>query len=300
MRVKACSPPHSARRVGNINDTYAAERHSPAYYRKYYADWAQRWGYYQFLHIVEKSILPRLDAVLANSHFTSETIIRNYHIPGAKMFVCYKSVNIDYWQESTAKYRRPHDSSRPQILFTGTNMQRKGLPTLIQAAPQITREFPGARFVVLGEDKIIPQLKQLCVQLGVDKNFIFSGWQPQSDLPQIYAQSDLFVMPSLTEALGVVFLEALAAGCVPIGTRTGGIPEIIHEGENGLLVAPDAPDELAAAILRVLRDPSLAARLAQNGPKSLRPFSIDAMMACTYQVYQAVSGSAPQGVLKKA
>jgi glycosyltransferase involved in cell wall biosynthesis len=95
-------------------------------------------------------------------------------------------------------------------------------------------------------------------------------------------------MPSLTEALGVTFLEALAAGCVPIGTCTGGIPEIIHDNENGLLVPPDQPEKLAAAVLRVLRDPALAERLAKNGLESLQPFSIDAMMACTYQVYQTV------------
>ncbi len=228
-------------RVGNINDTYAAERHSLAYYRQYYADWLQRWLYYQFLHIVEKSILPRLDALLANSRYTAETILRNYPVSPAKMFVCYKSVNIEYWQENAAVFRVPHDPEQPQILFTGTNMQRKGLPSLIRAAPEIIREIPRTRFVVVGEDRMIPQFKQLCHKLGVQNNFSFLGWQPQSDLQRIYAQSDLFVMPSLTEALGVTFLEALAAGCVPIGSSTGGIPEIIRDGENGLLVPPERP-----------------------------------------------------------
>ncbi len=153
-------------RVGNINDTYAAERHSLAYYRQYYADWLQRWLYYQFLHIVEKSILPRLDAVIANSRYTAETILRNYPVSPAKMFVCYKSVNIEYWQENAAVFRVPHDPEQPQILFTGTNMQRKGLPSLIRAAPEIIREFPRARFVVVGEDRMIPQFKQLCLQAG--------------------------------------------------------------------------------------------------------------------------------------
>ncbi len=122
----------------------------------------------------------------------------------------------------------------------------------------------------------------------MQNNFSFLGWQPQNNLQQIYAQSDLFVMPSLTEALGVTFLEALAAGCVPIGSSTGGIPEIIRDGENGLLVPPNDPHHLAAAVLRVLHDPSLAARLAANGRKSLEPFSLDAMMTCTYQVYQTM------------
>jgi glycosyltransferase involved in cell wall biosynthesis len=280
--------PSSIPRVGNVNDTYAAERRSLAYYRQYYADWPQRWAYYRSLYWVERAFLPHLDGLLANSHYTAGVIARNYHLPAQKLFVCYKSIDVDAWAQRMEGLPRAHDPQQPRILFAGTNMQRKGLSALIQAAPAILHEFPQTQFVVLGEDKAVPRLKQRCADLRVADAFHFLGWKPQNELPAFYAQSDLFVMPSLTEALGVVFLEALAAGCVPIGSNIGGVPEIIHDGENGLLVPPDSPETLAAAILRVLRDPNLARHLAANGHPSLAPFSLDAMMACTYQVYRQI------------
>lgn len=284
--------------VGSMNDTYAAEIQPLGYYRRYYNDWLTRWLYYYWLHGVEKRSLLRLDAVLANSRYTARAIADQYRVPAGRLHVCYKSVDVAYWQEKAGAFRTQPDPQRPQILFTGTNMQRKGLPSLIRAAPEIVRAFPQVQFVVVGEDKIIPQMKHLCAELSVAHNFTFLGWQSQEKLPGIYARADLFVMPSLTEALGVTFLEALAAGCIPIGSAAGGIPEIIHDGENGLLVPPDAPGRLAEAILRVLQDPQLARRLRENGPPSLAPFRLDEMMKCTYGVYQTVLKADPSQSMK--
>ncbi len=103
-------------------------------------------------------------------------------------------------------------------------MYRKGMPDLIKAAPGVIKEHPQARFIIVGKDKSVDRLKRLCDDLNVDRNFEFAGWQSQDSLLSYYQQASVFVMPSLTEALGVTFLEAMAAGVPVIGTNVGGIP----------------------------------------------------------------------------
>ena len=277
-------------RIGNVNDTYAAEVHALNYYRKYYADWLQRWLYYRVVHGVEKGILRRLDAVLANSQFTAKTIAAAYAIPVERLFVCYKSVDIENWRAEISKRGEREAEGIKRILFVGTNMQRKGLPTLIKSAPKIISQFPDVEFLIAGEDKTIPVLEKLCRELNVERNFHFLGWKSQTELMDEYARADVFVLPSLTEALGVALLEAMAAGLPVIGSDAGGIPEIIRHGENGLLVSPDQPAELADAVLRILSDREFAAHLVERGYENLQRFDLKKMMACTYAVYSVIRG----------
>lgn len=274
--------------VGNVNDTYAAEVQSLSYYRRYYSDWALRWVYYHFVRYCESLALPRLKAIITNSHYTAKVVGSQCHIPNERLYICYKSIEPERYA-SVLTSRRPR-SSAFHILFVGGNMQRKGLPVLIEAAPQILRELPNAEFWIVGEDAAVLRMKALCRAKGVDSNFRFWGWKPHSALLELYAQADVFVMPSLAEAFGVVFLEAMACGVPVIGSSVGGIPEIIQHGYNGLLVNPGNADELAAAVLQVLRNTTLQERLREGGLETVQRFSVGRMMECTYQVYEALLG----------
>ncbi len=277
-------------RVGNINDTYSAELHPLRYYLSHYYDGLLRWAYYHFVHACEKIALNRLDIVMANSRFTARTIQQNYHVPEAHLRVCYKSVvTADYAELRAA---RANASTHPtRVLFVGTNMQRKGLPGLIQAARQVIESFPQVEFWVVGQDPALPRLKEFCQEQGVMPNFHFLGWKSQAELRQVYAECDIFAMPSLTEAFGVVLLEALASGLLVVSTNVGGIPEIIQNERDGLLVPPENPDELAQALLSLLRDEALADRLRVNGCERAQAFDLSRMMACTYEIYAALAST---------
>ncbi len=277
--------------VGNVNDTYAAELFSPGYYRRHYTDWLQRWAYYVVTRRLEGLVYHRLDAILANSRFTAQMIQAAYRLPAEKVFVCYKSVDAAYWRREMAARSGKRAAGPKRVLFVGTNMQRKGLPTLIKAAPQVARALPGVQFLVVGEDKAIPAMRKLCCEEGVEGNFQFLGWKSQAELLELYAGADVFVLPSLTEALGVALLEAMAAGLPVIGSDAGGIPEIITDGVNGLLVPPDNPARLADALVRALSSPELASALVQGGFENLGRFDLHTMMARTYEVYAAVRSS---------
>lgn len=275
--------------VGNVNDTYAAEVQSPSYYRRYYNDWALRWVYYRFVRYCESLALPRLKAIIANSHYTAKIIASQYHVPNERLYICYKSIDPEHYA-SVLTSRRSR-SSRFHVLFVGGNMQRKGLPILIEAAPQILEELPNTEFWVVGNDAAISRMKDLCRTKGVDSNFCFWGWKPHDELLQLYAQADVFVMPSLVEAFGVVFLEAMACGVPAIGSSVGGIPEIVRHGYNGLLISPGNADKLAVAVSQVLRNASLQKRLREGGLETVQRFSVGHMMECTYQVYKTLLGS---------
>lgn len=276
--------------IGHVNDTYSAELKSPKEYRRHYPDWLARWLYYSCVHFLESQRLPRLQLVIANSQFTANTIKKTYPKTASKVRLCYKSVDTErYLKIFESRGTTPPDPAHPVILFVGSNMHRKGVPDLIKAAPAVLQKFPGARFLVVGNDKSVDNFKGLCSELKVDQNFDFAGWHSQADLLDYYQKASIFVMPSLTEALGVTFLEAMAAGVPVIGTNVGGIPEIIKDGVNGLLVPVASPSSIADAINALLSDKELRGRLASNARFSINQFDVANMMACTYQLYREIS-----------
>lgn len=271
--------------IGNVNDTYAANLQPISYYKRYFNDWSKRWLYYFFMNKIERYIYSKVSLLITNSDFTTQMIVSKYGIPEVKIRRCYKSIDTKFWKSINPTKERNRNGIK-KILFVGTNMQRKGLPTLISAAPTILTKYPGTKFIVVGEDPAISTMKVLSMNLGVLNNFIFLGWQSQDDLLDIYADADIFVMPSLTEAFGVTLLEALAAGVPVITTKTGGIPEIIHDGENGLLIAPDNPEELIQAVDKIFYNRSLANTFIINGRETVDNFDLAHMMDCTYKIYE--------------
>ncbi len=277
--------PQIAPFVGNINDTYAAEVQNIRYYLRYYLDGTIRWSYYQFTKIFESRALRRLQAVIANSQYTASVIGSKYHISKERLYVCYKSIDPTLY---SAVDRRKERSSSYRILFVGGNMQRKGLPTLIRAAPKVLSILPNTEFWIVGKDVVLPRMISLSQSLGVYSNFCFWGWMSHNNLLDLYSQADIFVMPSLIEAFGVTFLEAMACGVPVIGTRVGGIPEIIQHEYNGLLVEPNNVDELANAIIRLLLEDGLRQRLIVGGLETIDRFSVSRMMECTYKIYEHV------------
>ncbi len=275
--------------IGHVNDTYSAELKTPLEYKRNYPDWLLRWLYYSAVHYLESRKLHRLKLLVANSQYTANTIIKTYPKTAPKVRLCYKSVDIERYHEIDNRRKvSPPDLDHPIILFVGSNMYRKGVPDLIKAAPGVIKQHPQARFIIIGEDKSADRLKRLCYDLNVDRNFEFAGWQSQESLLSYYQRASVFVMPSLTEAFGVTFLEAMAAGVPVIGTNVGGIPEIIHDGTNGLLVPVESPSSITDAINQLLSDAQLRERFIQSAFSTLNNFSVDKMMECTRSLYQEI------------
>ena len=140
----------------------------------------------------------------------------------------------------------------------------KGHDTFLEAARMILSDMPGAVFVLAGHHTDRPPLREVAAELGIVDSVVFAGYR--TDVPDILASLDVSVnCPRSREGLSVAVMEALATGVPVVATDVGGIPELVRNGETGLLVAPGDSEALAGAVTRLLSDRDLASRLAAAG-----------------------------------
>jgi glycogen(starch) synthase len=147
-------------------------------------------------------------------------------------------------------------------VFAGRLVPEKGVDTLIRAAALL--KTAGASLLLVGDGPERKQLEESAARLGIGDRVRFTGFVTHDSIPSILRRADVFVLPSLSEELGSVLLEAMHSGAAIVASRTGGIPALVHHGRNGLLVTPGDAPELAAAIDRLLSDPVYANRLRRT------------------------------------
>ncbi len=150
------------------------------------------------------------------------------------------------------------------VLTVGHHGPAKGQDVLVRAAALLKPEHPGLRVRVVGRGT--DALGGLVRELGVESQVELLG--ERADVPELMARARLYAMPSRQEGLATVLIEAQTVGVPVVASRVGGLPEAVEDGVNGLLVPPESPDALAGALGRLLRDPSLGARLSEAGMAS--------------------------------
>lgn len=182
----------------------------------------------------------------------------------------------------------PHHA--PVVGNVAALVPHKGQRYLIEAAPLVLRKVPDARFIILGEGELRDQLEHLVREHHLEKHVLLPGFR--TDVLGCIKGFDLFVMSSVTEGLGTSLLDAMACARPIVATRAGGIPEIVEDGVNGVLVPSRDSDALAQAIVRVLEDAPLRQRLGEAGFARVRErFTVERMVAETAAVYARVAGT---------
>ena len=224
--------------------------------------------------------------IITNSRYTHQQITKAYPKLSNKLFQIYKSVDPEHFSSVFKSRQSNNFSGSNTIILVGSNLQRKGIQTLISAAPGLIREIPDIRFRIIGNDPSTPKLIQQCRKLNVETHFYFEGQQSRSQINEAFSEGGVLILPSLTEAFGVVILEAMASGLPVIGTNVGGIPEIIQTGTNGLLIPPNNPEALSKAVIMLLNDLDLRQKFAKAGLETAKKFSLEVMMDKTYNIYQ--------------
>ena len=147
------------------------------------------------------------------------------------------------------------------------------------------REVPDVHVVIFGEGELRAPLEKQIKHLGLDKRILLPGFR--EDVLSLVKSADLFVMSSVTEGLGSAVLDAMAMGLAVVGTRAGGIPEAVVPGVTGLLVDPGEPQPLAAAIVRLLKDPDLRRTYGHAGRKRVGElFGVDRLVEGTLAAYE--------------
>ncbi len=165
----------------------------------------------------------------------------------------------------------------PWLLTVARLEWHKGIDTVIRALPAIRRAQAGARYAVAGVGDRRPQLERLVAELGLGDAVRLLGFVPDAELPALYNAADLYVGVSrrhelLAEGFGISLVEASACGLPVVGGRAGGVPDAVRDGETGVLVDPDDPTAVAAAVARLLGDGELRRRLGAAGRRAVETY----------------------------
>src|SRR5512138_1331147 len=177
----------------------------------------------------------------------------------------------------------------PLVLSIGRFVAEKGHRHLLEAAALIERGKRGVHWVLVGEGELESQLRREASALGLESQVHFPGWR--DDVPDVLAVADVFVLPSENEGFGRVVVEAMAMACPVVATAVGGAPEIVRDGETGVLVPPSDPRALAEAVGSLLDDRARAARLGAAGrARAESRFSLTAHIDGVERVYAEVLG----------
>jgi glycosyltransferase involved in cell wall biosynthesis len=160
----------------------------------------------------------------------------------------------------------------------------KGHEILIRAFKELKEEINDAVLAIVGEGYLHGKLVNLVHRLGLADSVIFTGFQ--MDVSEIMATFDVAVLPSLFEGMGRVLLEAMAMEKPVVASRVGGIPDLVHDGVNGILIAPGSVQELRSSLLKTLRNPVMAREMGKQGRKRIKAeFSVDTMVQSIQRVY---------------
>lgn len=185
----------------------------------------------------------------------------------------------------------PFSHPRPYVFAIGRHVPQKGFDVLLYAMAQLAAKGKSCDLILAGDGMEHEPLKHLAAQLALGDRVVFPGRVEHSTAMQLFAGCEVFVLPSRHEPFGIVNLEAMAVGKPVIATRVGGVPEIVVDDENGLLVPSENPDALAAGISRLLEDEALRLRLATNGRAMSKQFTWTRIADRYLEVYQAASST---------
>lgn len=217
---------------------------------------------------LKKRALDRAAEVTVVSNELKRQIVELYG--KSNTLIAPMGIDIEQFEQSSVK--KDTVKSQHEILFVGRLDKIKGVTYLIQAMEKID-----AKLVIVGDGVLRSELEEQAKTFGDKVHFM--GAVEHSELAEIYSEADVFVAPSITmengatEGFGLVFIEAMAAGIPVIGTKTGGIKDIIIDGETGYFVKEKDSDAIAERVNFLLENPGESMRIVENAKKEVRRYS---------------------------
>jgi len=245
--------------------------------------------------VVHRAALGAADCVLYPGRYTERFARKGGLANRGKILPLGVDVSRFAQAKNRNTWRRKYGIAQeaPVVLGLGRLIKLKGFSFLIEGFAAVHEALPEARLLVAGDGPEANALQRRTRELGLEGVVHFPGAVASADVPDLLAEADLFVTPSAfdeegrTEALGLVTIEAMAAGLACVGTRVGGIPEVIVDGETGVLVPPADPGALALAVLRLLRDSDERTRMGRAGQeRAERLFRLETYVDRVVDVYK--------------
>jgi glycosyltransferase involved in cell wall biosynthesis len=237
----------------------------------------------------------RIDKFINTTEKSRKQMIKNLSLPPEKHLVIPNAVDLDRFKSEMYelnKFRTDIGVQETSILIglIGRIDPGKGQKEAIQAMPEILRVFPESRLVIVGEvtqgehKGYLEKLKALTEELGIDKKVIWAGFR--ENIPQVLKDLDIFLMPSYQESFGKVLIEAMSMKIPVIATNKGGPPEILDNGNCGILIKPACYQDISAAVISFLTDKNLKEKCIKNALKRVHTnYSLKVVLNSIEQLY---------------
>ncbi len=267
-------------------------------------------GGYRISSEIERTAYEAADAVIAVSRGMGDDILRSYpRVDPARLHVVYNGIDLEQWKpnhDPDLVRSLGVDPDRPTVIFVGRITRQKGLPYLLRAAATLPPEVQLVLCAGAPDTKeIMAEVTGLVHDLAEQRSGVvwIERILPRAELTALLTAADVFVCPSVYEPLGIVNLEAMACGTAVVGTATGGIPEVVVDGETGRLVpidqvqdgtgTPTDPERFVADLGRILSetvvDRATATRYGAAGrERAAAVFDWDAIGAQTVDIYRSL------------
>ncbi|NKQ35541.1 MAG: glycosyltransferase [Chloroflexi bacterium] len=248
-------------------------------------------GWFRYLDqkVANSSLVSKMTVV---SQGTSKYCVQEEGIRPDKLITIYNGIDVNRYHitlttDEETKLRTELHLPEDAVVITlvARLHPQKGHIYLLQAVPDIIMAVPQAHFLFIGEGELHSQLEAEIKKRNLSTCVHLVG--VRQDIPQILSISNLFVLPSLYEGMPNALLEAMASGLPAVATNVDGSPELVIEGETGLLVEPKCPEELTQAILKILRNQKLATSMGKAAKRRAESvFSVEKNVTSYLQLYE--------------
>lgn len=232
------------------------------------------------------------DKRIAVSEEIRQCYIKNHGVSPERIIIIPNAVDVERFSGLNSRNRLRTqlgvNASSPLVGTVARLVQPKRLDRLLEAARMVCDAVPQARFLIIGDGPLREELEGQAMQLDLTPEYVrFLG--NRLDIPELLSALDIFVLSSEMEGIPVALLEAMAASRPVVATRVGGIPQVIQDGYNGLLISPDDPAGLAKAILALTEDSTLRESVAREGYRTVeKRFSSTAVAQRIIELYDAL------------
>jgi len=226
----------------------------------------------------ERANARRADVVIAPSRYSAGVARREYGVAAEKIAVVPEPIELERWAALFAAASRCPRAG-PTVLCVARMYPRKRIGDLLEAAALLRHRIPGARVRIVGKGPEWEHVVRLHATLGLGEPVALLGDVCRERLAEEYVSADIFCLPSVQESLGIVFLEAMAAGLPVVACRAAAIPEVVEDGVTGLLAPPRDPAGLAAALEALVADPRRARGMGETGRRVVAAYTPERVAA---------------------
>lgn len=179
--------------------------------------------------------------------------------------------------------------SQPNTLGVVSRLEPiKGMDLVVPAFAEVLKKYPNVRLLVVGDGSLRATMEQQAEELGCADRITWVGRQPQEELPHWYGQMDIVLMPSRSEGFGLTAIEAMANGCVMVASEVGGLPEVVRDGECGLLHRCEDVLDMAAKVCTLLGDNELYNRLRTQALCEVKKYSFERYAELVCNLYNKI------------